>query len=1124
MKGKTLTNPMNMKRFFTLLLLLCPLLMAAQTTRHIKGQILNRTDGTPIVGATVFIDPANNTAKNYNPQGTISGTDGKFTFTLPTSVKTVIVSFLGYETLKLDLTQSADYTIRLAPSTMLMDEVVVTGYQKIEKRKLTSSIATVDMDAIARTAVASVDQMLEGQLAGVFSAPTSGAPGSSAKVRIRTAVTLSGTDDPLWVLDGMPLEGNDIPRDWNDKSNIDNLRSMSIAGINPDDIEDITVLKDAAATAIYGARAANGVIIITTKKGRLNQDMRVNVSGAVFVTDRPNMSRLNLMNASEKVDWELQLAGSGIDLNYKNMGGVSRILGASGRQTLIDSGFDALPQANKDAINALRTQGADWANLIYRPTVNQQYGVSISGGGNKAAYFFSAGYYKEQGTTRGTGFDRFNITLKTDYDLLKNLRFGVSMFGTAIDSKSNISAVNGFTNAARYTRTVNPYLEAYNEIGEYVYDPDMMLNAGDPDKTDRFNFIEEGANSTYGQKTKSLKSIFDLDYKPINGLKLYTQFGLQVDNVEMERVIEDQTYYMRRMRREKESSVLEIPEGGTIKNGATNDFLYNWKVQAQYNKTFNRLHDIDVMAGLEMRGNTNKNVTTQGFGFDPKTLLTKPIIFDNTAAGKKQAMAEQYRQYAQSFYENRFLSYFATASYTYDNRYTVFGSMRYDGTNLFGVDPEFKFTPLWSISAAWNINREEWLRNVSWLNNLKLRASYGVQGNIDRSTSPYVTGSWGNTNIGGNNESMIDANLPNRYLRWETTNSWNAAVDFAVLENRLMGTFEAYGRVSNNLITPQMLPIENGIQYINSNNGKMSGGGYELSLSSVNISNKSFRWTTMLNIATNWTRIDKINYEANLYAPSRQGHSGSVIFGYKTAGIDEFGAPIMVTKDGKHVSIKDYFGATSQFVQDPNLGDIYKNSYQGNPEKIKELQTVIGNSVPKYTGGFINRFNYKNFDLTVGMNFVIDQTVMANPFYNPTEMNPGYNISREAFNIFSPKFNPNGTYPGIMRYVGSMTTFEPTGIDYASLILNGSPSVLNNLDIWARSMSYLRVNSIRFGYTLPSEISRKMRLNSMRFSFEARNPFVISTNYKGYFDPESYGNIYAQPLAQTFSLGINLSF
>ena len=236
-----------------------------------------------LIGATVMIDPDAAEAKNLGPKGTITDFDGKFELKVPKAVKYVVVSFVGYKNVKLDVTKATDFKVLLQPDQEQLTEVVVTGYQQIEKRKSTSAIQTVKMDDIKRIGVASIDQLLEGQVAGMTAIPTNGAPGAPSKMRIRSTVSLTGSTDPLWVLDGMILEGNDIPADFNDKDNIDNLYNTSIAGVNPADIESITILKDASATAIYGARAANGVIVVTTKKGAAGK-MRVNASAAMFIT------------------------------------------------------------------------------------------------------------------------------------------------------------------------------------------------------------------------------------------------------------------------------------------------------------------------------------------------------------------------------------------------------------------------------------------------------------------------------------------------------------------------------------------------------------------------------------------------------------------------------------------------------------------------------------------------------------------------------------------------------------------------------------------------------------------------------------------------------------------------
>lgn len=349
-----------MRKLFFLFVLGLPLLAAAQETRKITGQVLDLSSGQPLPGATVFIDPKAPEAASYSPAGTVTDVNGKFEFTLPVTVKSVVVSFIGYEVFPLNIVGKNDFTVRLKEEAKQLEEAVVTGYQKIEKRKVTSAVTTVRAEDIKSIGVASIDQMLEGKVAGLMATPTNGAPGAPAKMRVRSTVSLSGSTDPLWVLDGMILEGNDIPKDFGSKDNIDNLYNTSIAGVNPADIEDITILKDAAATAIYGARAANGVIVVTTKKGTKGK-MRVNASASTFITTKPDLDKLNLMNASEKVDFELGLAARE-DITYREeWGGVSRLLKRYDQwDAFRQGGFNAISPEAQAEINSLRNSGTNW--------------------------------------------------------------------------------------------------------------------------------------------------------------------------------------------------------------------------------------------------------------------------------------------------------------------------------------------------------------------------------------------------------------------------------------------------------------------------------------------------------------------------------------------------------------------------------------------------------------------------------------------------------------------------------------------------------------------------------------------------------------------------------------------
>lgn len=1102
-----------MKRFFLFFIVQVFILsIVAQNVRTIKGRVTDGKTNEPMIGATVFISPDEKGAANYSPQGVVTDYDGHFLFTFPSSVKTILVSYVGYTPQPILLGSSDTYNVKLEEDATILGDVVVTGYQRIERRRLTSSISKVEADNIKQVGVPNVDQLLSGQIAGVVATPTTGAPGAASKIRIRGTVSLSGSSEPLWVLDGIPLEGNDIPKNFGEKDNIDNLTNMSIAGLNPNDIQDITILKDAAATAIYGARAANGVIVITTKKGREGK-MRINFTSDLFYTFKPDFRRLNLMNASEKVDFELGLLANNGHEYHSEYGEVSRILKRTNQlDAFKKEGFSKISPEAQQQINALRSQGTNWFNKIYRPTLNQQYGLSLSGGGNVANYYFSTGYYTEEGVTRGSSFDRFNITLNTNFNISSQLKFGVRLFANQTDRKSYLTDTNGdFTNAQNYSRRVNPYLNAYDErTGKYVYDPDLVNITGSPLP---FNYIEEQNNTSYGLKSQSFKSVFDIEYKILSSLRFASQLGLQIENGTSEKFAGPETYYTRKYRETfKHSRKSIIPEGAIIQNWNDRFSQYSWRNQLFFQKRFNERHDVDIMTGIEMRRNNYTEVQTKGFGFDSNAMTTKPVILP---VGYGSATSPMLQSYKKRYIENAFLSYFGTASYTLDDKYTIFASLRYDGSNLFGVDPKYRYLPLWSVSGAWNASREKFLKEIHWLSNLKVRASYGLQGNIDKETSPFVKGVWGNTSFytGYNIPTIEVTSPPNKYLRWEKTSTSNIGVDLGLFDGRINVSFDGYYRYSKDLISPMMLPHESGFNSVNRNWAEVSNKGWELSLSSLNVKTKDFRWYTDFNIAHNSSKVHRINVPNNSYIPSREGYPVNAVFSIPTMGVNkETGFMQFPGQDGKPVYMQEYFKLQKNIWGGVTTGYTAK--------EFRHLFTYAGDMDPKFTGGFINRFVYKNVDLSISSSFFIDRIVQAAPFYRPDRVDPAINYTTEINKVWSDK-NKDGVYPKILK---------PDMQDEQTLIANNwydggdSSNSYNYYDIWTKKMSYWRINSIRLGYTIDEKILKSKHISSIRLNVETRNPFVFGTDYKGFFDPENYGNIYTQPIPKTVSFGINVTF
>lgn len=1118
-----------MNKFLLFLFLLASSISGyGQEQSTVTGQVLSAEDGKPIPGASVFVDKSGIGEQSApgviqnSVIGAVTDVNGHFTLKVPAGTTYLKVSYLGYTTATVNITNKTNISVSLSSDNNVLNEVIVNGYTDIAKRKNTTSVAKLDYEKVRQSGVSGIDQMLQGQVAGVSVTSLSGGPSSAPKIRIRGTVSLNGSQDPLWVLDGLPLEGTDLPKDIMDKENIDQLRNLPIAGLNPDDIADITILKDAAATAIYGARAANGVIVITTKKGKKGP-AQINFSANTFIAERPDFSKLNLMNASEKVDFELGLA-SRADLIYRdNLGAVSRILNKAGElNTYRSGGFSALSTATRDQINALRNNNTDWGKELYRSAVNQQYTLGLSGGTDQASYYFSGGYYNERGSTIGTGLKRYNATLKTDFTVSSKLKFGAALFGAVSDQKNYLTEVDAFTSPSRYMRNVNPYLTPRDASGAYIYDPDIQGTANlSGDVFVPFNILEERSNTRYNLSNKSFKGIFDVNYKIIKDLKFRSELGLQFEENGSEKYGSADTYYVRKFRegtRYYNSATKKyeyfLPQGGIIQNAKTSFFQYNWKNILEYNKVINEKHEIEALAGAEFRRTKNEVISTKGFGYDDRTLTTSNIVFPNASS----ATSLLYRGYQKTWVENAFASFYGTLSYTYDRKYTLYGSIRYDGSDLFGVDPKYRYLPIYSISGAWNASEEDFIKDIQWISNLRLRSSYGIQGNIDKNTSPFVVGEYKNGNIlpGQSEGTIVVTSPPNQKLRWEKTNTFNAAVDLGIFNNAVQITFEYYNRNSKDLIGIQELPLENGFNFTNANWAQVNNKGLELTISTRNISTKNFQWWTDFNIARNKSRVVRENASLTAFAPSKEGYAVNSLFVIKTAGLDANGIPQFV-QNGNVVSLEQFYKLYDPYA-DFFPGELTQSSLSN--KEYQGLFSYAGDRDPKFTGGLVNRFRYGNFDLAVAANFNLGQMVLANPTYNPAALDRGQNYNREVLNAWGPE-NSGSKLPAI---IGKETGDGSRWMAYNWLNGADPANSYRNLDIWAKKMNYLRINSMRLGYTLPAKVAGKVKASSLRISVEGRNMLVFGSDYKGYFDPETYGNIYAQPITKSISIGLNATF
>lgn len=1101
-----------MKRHvFILLLSFAGVLTSAfAASRQVQGVVISSEDNMPLIGASVYIKAEDLSKDGNSPTitGVITDIDGKFNISVPEGVTRLFCSYVGHEVQELKLVPGKDqYEITLFPSAQMLDAVVVTGYQTVERRKLTAAVGKLNISDETIGAVKSIDQALAGQIAGLSVTSTSGAPGAPAKIRIRGTSSLNGTQDPLWVLDGIPLEGTDVPQS-NVLNDVSNIQQSSIAGLNPTDIENITVLKDAAATAIYGARAANGVIVITTKKGKVGKPV-INFSSKFTYMPTLSTNRLNMLNSQEKVDLELELLRSNFAYG-DNKGGVSKIISGYGlTDAYKKGGWSALtPEAQTD-ISRLRNTETDWGDILFRDAFNQEYSLSLSGGNERVTYYTSIGYYQENGNVKGVGLDRLNIVAKTSYKVNRMLKFGVSLFVNRRNNKTYLTDTYGLVNPVYYSRKANPYYQPFDANGNYVYDFDVQNNS---DTDLGFNIFEERKNTSNEETINALSSIFDAELRFNDKLKFTTQLGLQLDKASKEQIADKESFSMRIIRKNSkywdsasQSNKYFIPDGGVHKAYENTNSQITWKAMGEYRDSFNDIHELEVMVGTELRKTWYETLFSAGYGFDRQTLTTKPVVFPD------EDRARQFPLHQKTYKENAYVSFFSTASYSLMNRYTFGGSIRFDGSDLFGVDKKYRYLPLYSVSGLWRLSNEPFMQGTrKWMDNLAFRVSYGIQGNIDKNTSPFLLGKYIVDNIlPGGSEHMIDINsAPNKKLRWEKTQSVNVGLDFSVLNQAINLSVDYYYRKGTDLIGKQMLPLETGFVSTNINWASMVNKGVEVSLSTRNVATKNFSWYTNLNFAYNNNKVLREAIPEAQTIPGREGYPVDAIFAIKTAGLDEEGYPLFYDKEGKKVTLKELYR-----LQDP-FGLGFTVNSDVTPAEERSFYSYIGSQDTPYTGGLINTFSYKNWELTANLSFNLGGYVRTTPSYNFINFDRGQNVNSDILDRWTPE-NTDGRLPALI-------TSEKRADEY--YWYDQKSEIYKNLDIWVKKLNYFRLQNLRLGYRLPEKMIKSLGMGSASVAIEGRNLLVFGSSYKNFLDPESMYNPYAPPIPKSITFSLNLNF
>jgi len=1028
-----------MKKIYLLLLLsgiFLAQLLNAQT--RISGHVIDQKTNAPVSGATVSV-------KNNSNISTATAEDGSFTINAP-AISRLVISHVGYKPVEI-AASAASASIKLSPGEATLNEVVVVGYGTKSKQDVTGSVTRVASREINSTPATSFETAIQGRASGVLVQQQNGKLGQGINIRIRGASSVSAGNEPLYVVDGIPvISGSQSSTD---------APTNPLADINMNDIESIDILKDASATAIYGSQGSNGVVLITTKKGRTGT---AKIDLGYYTGFQKPTGKREFLNAQQYAEY-FQQAGVG----------AAKQKFAEGVYTTMQEALDAYKARVGKRLTLYSAGTTDWQTAkintnwqdqAFQSAPISQYDLNISGGNEKTRYFASGQYLDQKGIIIGNAYKRFSGRVNLDNQVNSWLSFGMNM-SFARSQNDRISNDDAFNTPLQ--------IVALSPITPLI-DPRSGLLSGQLDTATfspntnypvYYNPLLSSKNAFY--KTLVNRTLGNV-YGNINitkGLTYRTEVGIdQLNQTE-------ESYTGRLTARDA-----GIPNGrgsyytAQVLNITTNNYLH-------YVSTLNDLHNIDLTGGMAFqKGSTaTSGARAEGFPSDAYTKLSSGAI--KTEATSSSTV-------------NTLLSYFLRANYKYNDKYLLTLSGRADGSSRFGANNRYGFFP--AVSAGWIISKENFLENAKGLSFLKLKASYGLNGN-DRIADFASRGLFSGRGSYGGQPGQKPLQLPNPDLKWETTKGTDIGLEAGFFKNRISIEIDVYKRDTKDLLLSQEVPGTSGFRTLFRNIGSLNNKGIEISLNTTNVASKNFRWTTNVNFSANKNKITNLG--------------GQVL-----------GSSVNKAMEGQPLGIffaKEFAGA------DPANGDalFYINKTKGDRTTTNDVNeaedVVIGNPNPKFFYGFSNNLTFKGIDLDVLL-----QGVYGNKIYN----GGGQYMSASGSNGYDNQTIDQlraWKNPGDITNVPEARTFYSNGTDPSSRYIS--------------SGSYMRVKSVSLGYTIPASVIRKFKIERIRVYARALNLFTV-TKYEGW-DPEvnadyQAGNInqgvdfYSAPQIESIVFGVNI--
>ena len=1026
---------------------------------ELKGVVKDES-GEPLPGVSVTLIGTT--------VGTATDVKGKFTLVvLKSSLPILKFSFIGMQTVEVKWTSDKKEVV-LHEDVAIMEEVTVTtGYQTIEKKRMTGAVDVVTAREIENKGYSSVGDVLRGAMAGVSTRNVSGKPGTLPEIRIRGLNSLYGSMEPMWIVDGAPFYG-------------------SLNDIEPEDIESITVLKDAAATAIYGSQAANGVIVIKRKRGEVGK-ASIRIASNFSIETAPK-SNLDLMNSEEKIAFERSIYE-----DFPNLTSGGRVI------TLLrnaDVGKITWEKAEAE-IERLSKINTDWFDVIFDTAFSQNHSIALSGGTGENRYYASLSYRRTEGIVPTNIYENWGGSLRLTQKFNSWLQINFDISSTIRTDKDSEMSVNPL----RYATYANPYERPYDEEGNLEYDRSYtseLSSLKDGYKYD-FNILDEMKRNKSTKKSLDNSISLELDFQLLKNLKLSTR-GSFFNNAHETRTIWDPGSYTAKLASWLSGVYSELPDElnkGSLAESNSRSQGWTWRNNLEFRQAFQEKHFLSVYFGHEVSEYKSNSNYVEYPEYDPeKGLIGVPDV-DGVEDVRKKILDLLD---GLSEYQNRSVSFFVSGSYSFKDRYILAGSIRMDGADIIGTAN--RFSPLWNASFKYNVYEEEFIKKVSWLDELSFRLSYGYTGSIDKNALPFGVMTYSTTDeyFGYDIPTYIQPKNPS--VKWQKKEDRSVGIDFALLKRRVRGTVNYYNNVTRNLLDTKNLPISVGVSSIKYNSSSVRNYGWEFSMNTQVVRAKDLFWRVDFNVGMNKSKVIETYYKDISEIPKGydkttpvKGASTNAWFGYRFAGIDPYtGHTLAFVDNSKRENPIGFQREDGRWVMDMD------DTNNADREDIKEC---LGDSYPTVNGGFRTNLSWKNFTVDANFTFMLGHKIMA--AYYATSA--GGMVSSANQNVLRKEATR-------WRKPGDMTDIPV----YSS---GGSFSSLYSewYDLKLEKGDYLKCTSISLGYHIPLKVCQKLSLTSLRVNLNIRDVFTVS-GYSG-MDPENFGG-FGYPNSKKYMISLNI--